>query len=113
MNLPFSLGTVPLPDWLPWWLPAALAIPLGLYLLMALLMPFGTFGVKSRLEDIETQLEELRGDVRELLQRSAANEDGRRELAPRVEAEPRGRASDGRLERRPIGLRAEPRLGPR
>ena len=106
MTLPFSLGTLPLPAWLPWWIPAALAVPLGLYLLLALLVPFGTFGVKSRLEDLEVQLDELRGDVRELMHR----------VAPADQAEARS-AADGRGrgvgDARGVGLRAEPRLDPR
>ncbi len=105
MTLPFSLGTVPLPDWLPWWVPALLLVPLGLYLLLALLVPFGTFGVKSRLDDIEVQLEELRADVRALAIRLAPPEE------PRFAEESR-RTSMAAPERR-VGQRAEPRLGPR
>ena len=107
MNLPFALGTLPLPDWLPWWVPAVLAIPLVLYLLLALLVPFGTFGVKSRLDDIELQLEELRGDVRELAMRLAPADE------PPRQPEPRDRFGDARTTPRPAGVRAEPRLGPR
>lgn len=114
MNLPFSLGTLPLPDWLPWWVPAALLVPIGLYLLLFLLMPFGTFGLKSRLDDIEVQLDELRADVRELMHRLDRRDDeGQPDLPPRIGGDRRGRMEEARPERRPVGLRAEPRLGPR
>jgi hypothetical protein len=114
MNLPFSLGTLPLPAWLPAWAPAVLLVPIGLYVLLALLVPFGTFGVKSRLDDIEVQLDEVRADVREILQRLAPPQEARlRDVTPpRPEAGLRARSAEARLERRPIGLRAEPRLGP-
>jgi hypothetical protein len=61
MTLPF-----PLPDWLPWWVPIALLVPLLLYALAFLFMPFSVIGVKSRLEVIEARLDEIQGEIRHL-----------------------------------------------
>ncbi len=58
-NLPFAL-----PDWLPSWAALALALPILLYLLAFLLMPFSVFGVKSRLESLEAQIDSLHEDLR-------------------------------------------------
>ena len=52
INLPFSL-----PDWLPGWVLLLLALPVLLYLLAFLLMPFSVFGVKARIESLEAQIE--------------------------------------------------------
>ncbi|HVY17405.1 MAG TPA: hypothetical protein VHB27_19440 [Rhodopila sp.] len=59
MTLPFSL-----PDWVPWWVPLVLLVPALLYALAFLFMPFSVLGVKSRLEAIEMQLEEIRHQLR-------------------------------------------------
>ncbi len=61
MNLPFSL-----PDWLPAWAFLLLAIPALLFLLAFLLMPFSVFGVKARLETIESQLDSVQEELRNL-----------------------------------------------
>ncbi len=66
MTLPFAIATVPLPDWLPWWVPALLLIPCLIYALLALLVPFGVFGLKGRLEVIEARLDEIQGEIRTL-----------------------------------------------
>ncbi len=58
-----------LPDWLPWWVPILVAVPLGLWLLSMLIMPFSVIGVKSRLESIEAELEELHADIRTIVLR--------------------------------------------
>jgi len=58
-----------LPDWLPWWVPILVAIPLGLWVLTMLLMPFSVIGLKSRLEGIEARLDELHGEMRSLILR--------------------------------------------
>jgi hypothetical protein len=58
-----------LPDWLPWWVPIVIAIPLGLWLLTMLLMPFSVIGLKSRLEGIEERLDELQSEIRSLVLR--------------------------------------------
>jgi len=61
MTLPF-----PIPEWLPWWVPLALALPLGLYALALIFMPFAVLGTKSRLEAIELRLDEIQGEIRSL-----------------------------------------------
>jgi hypothetical protein len=61
MNLPFAL-----PDWLPAWAFLLLAIPALLFLLAFLLMPFSVFGVKARLETIESQLDAVQEELRNL-----------------------------------------------
>src|SRR3954469_5777458 len=61
MTLPFAL-----PDWLPWWVPIVLLVPLLLYALAFLFMPFSVIGVKSRLEVIEARLDEIQGEIRHL-----------------------------------------------
>jgi hypothetical protein len=53
-----------LPDWLPWWVPLVLLVPTLLWALSFLFMPFSVFGVKSRLELIESRLEEIQNDLR-------------------------------------------------
>jgi hypothetical protein len=58
-----------LPAWLPWWVPLAVLVPLSLYALLFLLMPFSVFGVKGRLDIIEARLDELHGEVRTLILR--------------------------------------------
>ena len=72
MTLPFSLGTLSLPDWLPWWVPAVLLIPGVLYGLLVLLMPLGIFGLKGRLDGIEARLDEIQGEIRTLTLRLPA-----------------------------------------
>ena len=61
MTMPFTL-----PDWAPWWVPIALLVPIGLYALALLFMPFAVLGVKSRLEGIELRLDEIQGEIRSL-----------------------------------------------
>jgi hypothetical protein len=58
-----------LPDWLPWWVPIVIAIPLGLWVLTMMLMPFSVIGLKSRLEGIEERLDELQSEIRTLVLR--------------------------------------------
>ncbi|MHB1305343.1 MAG: hypothetical protein ACYCZB_18105 [Acidiphilium sp.] len=59
MTLPF-----PLPDWMPAWLGLVLLLIGLLYALAMLAMPFSVFGVKSRLEAIEDQLEQVQEELR-------------------------------------------------
>lgn len=59
MTLPF-----PLPGWMPPWLGLVLLIVGLLYALALLAMPFSVFGVKSRLEAIEDQLEQVQEELR-------------------------------------------------
>ena len=61
MTLPFAL-----PDWLPWWVPTLLLVPVGLYALAFLFMPFSVIGLKSRLETIEARLDEIQGEIRHM-----------------------------------------------
>jgi hypothetical protein len=65
-NLPFAL-----PDWMPDWLFLLLALPVLLYALAFLLMPFSVFGVKARLEALEAQIDALHEDVRMMAMRSS------------------------------------------
>ena len=63
MTLPFDF-----PDWMPWWL--QLLVVAGALLGLALIMmPFSVFGVKSRLEAIEAQLDEVQAELRALVMR--------------------------------------------
>jgi hypothetical protein len=65
-NMPFSL-----PDWMPAWMFLILAVPVLLYVLAFLVMPFSVFGVRSRIESLEAQIEALHDEVRMLSMRSA------------------------------------------
>jgi hypothetical protein len=65
MNLPFTL-----PDWLPAWAFLLLALPVLLFALAFLMMPFSVFGVKARLESLEAQIDSLHEEVRNLAIRS-------------------------------------------
>jgi hypothetical protein len=58
------LGFLQLPSTVPWWLLLAALIPVGLYVLLFLAMPFSVFGVKSRLEAIEARLDDMHADIR-------------------------------------------------
>jgi hypothetical protein len=66
MSLPFSL-----PDWLPGWAFLLLALPVLLYLLAFLLMPFSVFGVKARIESLEAQIDSLHEDLRMISMRAS------------------------------------------
>ncbi len=61
MELPFAF-----PDWVPWWVQTLLVVAGVLFALAFLLMPFATFGVKSRLDSLELHLEELGVELRSL-----------------------------------------------
>jgi hypothetical protein len=113
MTLPLGLGTLPLPDWMPGWMPALLLVPLIVYLLLVLLVPFSTFGLRSRLEAIEMQLDDIRQDVRALALRLPAPM--AEELPPvrRPERLGPGRAAADEARGRPLrgpAERAEPRM---
>jgi hypothetical protein len=66
MNLPFAL-----PDWMPVWLFLLLALPVLLYVLAFLLMPFSVFGVKARIESLESQIDALHEDLRMMAMRAS------------------------------------------
>ena len=55
-----------IPSDLPWWVVLAIVVPGAIYGLLFLAMPFGVFGLKSRLELIESQLEDVRRELRAL-----------------------------------------------
>ncbi len=61
MTLPYSL-----PDWVPWWVNIAILVPVVLFALAFLLMPFSVIGVKGRLESVEARLDEIQGEIRSL-----------------------------------------------
>jgi hypothetical protein len=65
MDLPFTL-----PDWLPAWAFLILALPVLLYALAFIVMPFSVFGVKARLDALESQIDSLHEEVRNLAMRS-------------------------------------------
>jgi hypothetical protein len=71
MDLPFTLPFT-LPDWLPPWAFLLIALPVLLYLLIFLIMPFSVFGVKARLDNIEQQLESLHEELRFLANRNTS-----------------------------------------
>jgi hypothetical protein len=66
------LQSINLPDWLPWWVPLALMVPALLWALSFLFMPFSVFGVKSRLELIESRLDEIQNELRHVALRMPA-----------------------------------------
>jgi hypothetical protein len=57
-----------LPD-MPWWVTLAILVPGAIYALLLLAMPFGVFGLKSRLDQIEGQLAEIREDLQAIAAR--------------------------------------------
>ncbi len=76
-DLPFAL-----PDWMPAWMFLLLAVPVLLYVLAFLVMPFSVFGVKSRIEALEAQIESMHDELRMMSMRSAG-------VLPRGRAMPR------------------------
>jgi hypothetical protein len=54
------------PDWVPWWVPMVLLVPALLYALAFLFMPFSVLGVKTRLEVMESRLDEIQQEIRHL-----------------------------------------------
>ncbi|MDR3523749.1 MAG: hypothetical protein P4L66_06560 [Acetobacteraceae bacterium] len=69
---------IQLPADLPWWAALAILVPVAIYALLLLAMPFSVFGLKSRLDQIEGQL----GDIREELQAIAARLPARGQAPP-------------------------------
>jgi hypothetical protein len=86
MPLPFAL-----PDWWPGWAAAAVLVPLLLFALSFLLMPFNVFGLKGRLDQIEGRLDDIQGEIRALALR----------LPEPGEDEPRDATRVGRSPARP------------
>ncbi len=62
-------STLPLPDWMPWWIQLAILMVAILFGFALLMMPFAVFGLKSRLELIEAQLEDVHAELRMLVTR--------------------------------------------
>jgi hypothetical protein len=77
MTLPF-----PLPDWLPWWAMIAILVPVLIYLLAMLAMPFNTMGVKARLDLLEARLDEIHSEIRTLALRLPVLDGGEVLLPP-------------------------------
>lgn len=65
MSLPF------LPDWLPGWAILALTVPVVLWCLAFLLVPFSVIGVKARLEALEEQMEAMHEELRLMAMRAS------------------------------------------
>ena len=107
MTLPFAL-----PDWLPWWVPIVLLVPLLLYALAFLFMPFSVIGVKSRLELIEARLDEIYAPEPTLQPRRTPPVMTRPPIPPAPheleDDQPRPARRDA--ERRAPGGRSEPRV---
>ncbi|MCB5944907.1 hypothetical protein [Acidocella sp. KAb 2-4] len=92
MNPPFTL-----PDWLPSWALLLLALPALLWALAFLLMPFSVFGLKSRLEALEAQVDTLQDDIRMLgMRMSGALPPAARNLEPYEDVPDFGRLKRGR-----------------
>jgi hypothetical protein len=82
MTLPFSF-----PPWVPWWVPVVVLVPALLYGLFFLAMPFGVFGLKSRLDALEARLDEIQGEIRALVLRLPERDRGDFETPPRARTE--------------------------
>lgn len=65
MNLPS------LPDGLPGWVALALAVPVVLWCLAFLLVPFSVIGLKARLEALEGQVEAMHEELRLMAMRAS------------------------------------------
>ncbi len=61
-----------LPADLPWWATLAIVVPGAIYGLLLLAMPFSVFGLKSRLDQIEGQLDDIQQELRTLAMRQPA-----------------------------------------
>ena len=97
-----------LPDWLPWWLALAIVIPVAIYVLALLAMPFSVFGVKGRLEGVEARLDEIQGEIRALSLRLREPGPGRESGAELPPIPPSPDQPPPRPA--PQRMRAEPRL---
>ncbi len=61
-----DLTSLSLPEWLPWWAVLLILVPVTLYLALFLMMPFHTFGVRSRIGALEGRIDELQEEIRAL-----------------------------------------------
>ncbi len=57
---------------LPWWVSLAVLVPGAIYALLLLAMPFSVFGLKSRLDQIEGQLDGIAEELRAISARLPA-----------------------------------------
>ena len=60
------------PDWVPWWVPLIVLLPLLLYALAFLFMPFSVIGLKQRLDVVDARLDEIQNEIRLLATRLPA-----------------------------------------
>ena len=60
------------PTELPWWATLAILVPVVIYALLLLAMPFSVFGLKSRLDQIEGKLDDVADELRALTARLPA-----------------------------------------
>lgn len=72
MTFPFGLGTIALPDWMPWWLAVPLLVLALGYALLALAVPFSVIGLWRRLDVLEVRLDEIHGELQGLAMRLTA-----------------------------------------
>ena len=102
-----------IPADMPWWVALAIVVPGAIYGLLLLAMPFGVFGLKSRLDQIEGQLEDIRIELRAIASGQAFHT-GAPPEALGAELEPTSAREEGRAIRvEPVAttrVRAEPRL---
>lgn len=92
-----------IPEWLPWWAVLAVLVPVALYALFFLAMPFAMLGLKPRLDSIEARLDEIQSDIRTLALR-LPERGGMAAQADETPPIPPARSE------RPARARAEPRL---
>ena len=55
-----------IPEWLPSWVQLVILVLILLWALSLLAMPFSVFGLKSRLEAIETRLDDIHAELRQI-----------------------------------------------
>lgn len=123
------LNFLQIPGSIPWWLLLLAIIPVALYALMFLAIPFSVFGIKGRLDAMEARLDDMHADIRSVAllhaahgargsaQRNDSYDEAPPPIAPaRVAAELDGRQVSAREAaglRKMVpqaGGRAEPRL---
>jgi len=102
---------------LPEWTGLVVLLALAVSVLALLAMPYAVFGVKSRLEAVETEIAELRAELRQLLRQPLPAAAARAVVEEEYVAPPARRAEEPRLTppvlppaARPARGRAEPRL---
>ena len=55
---------LPFPDWVPPWVHLVALVAIAGLTLLFVLMPFSVFGLKTRLEMIETRLDDIQAELR-------------------------------------------------